>query len=181
MSCGTREGFNLEYGSYPGTDFPSECGGGYGYGGKGHYGTYGGCNADSRSVENFCSIPLGSPALPCDDHGCANVDGLTNRHDPGCWCPTCQVPYSFPYEAPPKACGNPACKCGDCTGNCKCLMEGMTGEIDLGLVSGNGNGLDAYVMIPGINVHVDLYAVFKYLFIIFVLSYATIYLLKRAK
>lgn len=77
------------------------------------------------------------PATPgaCDSshnyfHG--NQCGKTYTDDQpyDCHCNLCQPPYSLPYQAGPgghlggltamKPCGNPHCRCTDCTGNCHC-------------------------------------------------------------
>lgn len=82
------------FSQYPINNFPSQCGGED--------------TIDEPCVENFSAV---------------GVDSYQDRHDPGCWCPTCQAPYSFPYVASQKACGNPKCTCGDCKGDCKCYKE----------------------------------------------------------
>jgi len=90
----------LYYADYPGSEFPHQCGGGYGYGGHGDYAVYGqGCG--------------GSPGA-----------GPAGGHQPGCQCPTCMAPYSMPYKAGQAACGNPNCNCANCDGNCKCGAAG---------------------------------------------------------
>ncbi len=100
MSNYIEEHFNagnppLSMSDYPGSEFPSQCGGGYGYGGSGDYAMYGsGCGAKAQ---------------------CGG-----GAHQPGCMCPTCQAPYSMPYKAGPAACGNANCQCANCNGNCKC-------------------------------------------------------------
>ena len=185
-----KEGFNagnppyLGYSGYPGSDFPSQCGGGYGYGGYGHYGTYGGCATyDHYDVDNAGAGEY------------AELDSQNNVHEPGCFCPQCQTPYSMPYHANPKACGNPYCKCGDCDGNCACgaggpvaaahsgspiNIHGGNGHnpdawFDLGL--SNGNGLKGHVAIPGFNVHVDFHALLRYAVLILIIAAISYYLL----
>ena len=201
MSCGScsggpssqlKEGFGagmppyLGYSGYPGSDFPKECGGGYGYGGYGHYGTYGGCATyDHYDIDNSGAAEF------------AELDSESNLHEPGCYSPQSQTPYSMPYHANPKACGNPYCKCGDCDGNCACgaggpvaashggsgspiSIHGNEGHnpnalFDLGF--SNGNGLKGHVGIPGFNVHVDFNALLKYVVLILIVSTVAYYLL----
>lgn len=178
-----KEGFGagmppyLGYSGYPGSDFPSECGGGAGYGGAGHYGTYGGCATQNHYDQNDAY---------------AELDAETNVHEPGCYCPQCQAPYSMPYHAEQSACGNPYCKCGDCDGNCKCgggetggggglvAVHGNSGHnpnalFDLGLT--NGNGLKGHVGGPGFNIHVDFQALLKYAVLLLIIATVSYYLL----
>lgn len=150
---------------YPINDFPSQCGEG------------------NLETEEFSSKA---------------VDTYSDRHDPGCWCPACQAPYTFPYVATQKACGNPACTCGDCNkkNKCKCysetnqlqqlqLQQSRSQQIvhpmsktllDVGLM--RENGLSAHIMLPGLGLRVDVYALIKYVLIIALLSYLMIHLMK---
>jgi len=189
-----KEGFNagmpayLGYSGYPGSDFPKTCGGGQGYGGYGHYGTYGGC----ATYDHYDADNSGAYAE-------IESQASAGAHEPGCYCPQCQTPYSMPYHANAAACGNPYCKCGDCDGNCKCgggaggpvaaaanaakgvvNVHGHDGHnpnalFDLGLT--NGNGLKGHVGIPGFNVHVDFKALLKYVVLILIISTIAYYLL----
>ena len=143
---------------YPINDFPSQCGEG------------------NLETEQFSSKA---------------VDAYSDRHDPGCWCPACQAPYTFPYVATQKACGNPACTCGDCNKKNKCKCYPETNQLqqsklqskkqsrsllDFGLM--RENGLSAHVMLPGLGLRVDVYALVKYVLIIALLSYLMVSLMK---
>lgn len=181
MTVDTKEGFNagyqpfLGYSSYPGSEFPSQCGGGYNLGGQGHYGTYGGCpTQDHYDFEKKLAH--------------TEYDDYDPMHKPGCSCVKCMQPYSFPYHAGPKACGNPYCKCGDCDGNCKCAQGGaavansdmgaghMPGKMfDLGLT--NGDGLKGHLTVPFLNVHVNFNALLKYAIMILIVATISYYLL----
>lgn len=192
MSCGSKEnfcgcgredmkeGFNagtppyLGYAGYPGSDFPNQCGGGYGYGGYGHYGTYGGCaKMDTFDADNAKAMEF------------AELDSYNAVHEPGCWCPQCQAPYSMPYQVSAKACGNPYCKCGDCDGNCKCGAQvaaaathskGLDGSlVDFGLT--NGRGLKGHLHVPGVDLNVDFNTLLRYAALIFVIAFIAYYLL----
>lgn len=177
------EGFNagyspyLGYSGYPGSEFPSTCSGGQGYGGQGHYGTYGGCPTQSH-------YDFDKPAY-------SEYDDETPMHNPGCQCLQCQTPYSMPYEAPQSACQNAYCKCGDCSGDCKCGAQKhmdivatapvMTGGhmpnklFDIGLT--NGHGLQGHLTIPFLNIHVDFNALLKYMVMILIVAAISYYLL----
>jgi hypothetical protein len=182
-SCGTgdvKEGFNagyqpyLGYSGYPGSEFPSQCGGGYGYGGMGHYGTYGGCaTQDHYDFEK---------KLDHTEFAHTEFDAHDRIHEPGCQCMNCQTPYSFPYHANANACQNPYCKCGDCDGNCKCgaaevapAAGGLPTLFDIGLT--NGTGLKGHLKVPFLNVHVDFNALLKYAVMIMIVAAIAYYLL----
>ena len=175
----TKESFNagtppyLGYSGYPGSEFPSQCGGGYGYGGQGHYGTYEGCAPqEDYNFEN--------PAF-------TDYDNYNAVHQPGCACMKCQVPYSMPYQASPKACQNPWCKCGDCQGDCKCGAQEVAHQvmaeaghdasklIDFGLT--NGSGLKGHLSIPFVNLHVDFNALLRYATMILIVAVIAYYFL----
>lgn len=170
MSCcgGKKENFQdyLEYGPYPGGEFQSDCGGGYGYGGSGAYGTYGGCDNEQEPF-HYEQIPN---LIDFDQH--------TNLHDSNCNCPTCQTPYSFPYAAKPSECGNPHCKGGPCKCGGKSLMATMQEQtlLDVGVDGGN-----AHLMLPGVNIQLDLFTILKYLLVIFVVCYIAFRLMGRRR
>lgn len=179
-----KEGFNagtppyLGYSGYPGSDFPSSCNGSVGYGGYGHYGTYGGCATQDHY--DYDNSNAGAHA---------ELDAHNNVHEPGCWCPQCQAPYSMPYHVNQSACNNPYCKCGDCDGNCKCgggaapaiaVHGGANGHnpnalFDFGLT--NGSGLKGHVVVPGLNIHVDFKALLRYAVLILIISTIAYYFL----
>jgi len=166
-----KEGFNagtppyLGYSGYPGSEAPSQCGGGYGYGGYGHYGTYGGC-------ATYDHQDLDEPGT----NQYAELDSYNAVHEPGCWCPQCQAPYSMPYQAN-KPCNNPYCKCENCDGNCKCgAANAVSGSlVDLGLT--NGNGLKGHLAVPGININIDFNALLRYAVMILIVAAISYYLL----
>jgi hypothetical protein len=169
MSCGSydsenqslMEGFNagtpmyLGYAGYPGSDFPSQCGGGYGYGGYGHYGTYGGCAAPEVADNKFTEL-----------------DSYNAVHEPGCWSPQCQTPYSMPYQTGSDACGNG--NCGKVQAASE-MSEAAGSLVDFGLT--NGNGLKGHLQVPGINVNVDFYALLRYAILILIVATIAYYLL----
>lgn len=148
------EGFNagyspyLSYSGYPGTQSPSQCGGGS------EYGSYGGCGSQIDTHANQYA-----------EHD--------DAHEHGCGCVKCQVPYSMPYAAQQSSCGNPYCQCDNCDGRCKCgaqeaaMNEGMGGGhmddklFDMGLT--NGNGFSGHLTAPFLNIHVDFNSVLKYI------------------
>ena len=169
MSCcgGKKEHFDdyLEYGPYPEQGMPGQCGGGYGMGSMGDYGTYGGCNNEQ---EPFHNEPI--PNL-------IDFDQYTNMHDSNCNCPTCQAPYSFPYAAKPSECGNPACRGGPCKCGAKGKMLFANDTlVDVGIDNGN-----AHLMLPGVNLQLDLFTILKYLLIIFVVCYVAFKLMGRRR
>ena len=121
---------NIHFSGYPGSEFPHQCGGGYGYGGYGQYGTYGSCatydhyNADKvdfggdgvscgtppmKPVVSVCNATLPmKPATKCGP--CGGAEGFTGAGDDsslGCAKPVwwgdngCQMP--------PKHCGAGSC------------------------------------------------------------------------
>lgn len=191
MSCSScpqstsdmKEGFHsgtppyLGYSGFPGSDFPSQCGGGSGYGGYGHYGTYGGCATyDHYDIDNS---KTGASGL--GEH-----DEYSNVHEPGCWSPSCQQPYSMPYHAEDGACAG---NCGGVKGECGCgnkvempmhdsgmgMDTDMGSLIDVGLT--NGNGLKGHLSLPGFNIHVDFHALLRYAVLILIVSAIAYYLL----
>lgn len=184
-SCGdTTENFNagmpayLGYSGYPGSEFPTQCGGGQGFGGRGQYGTYGGC--DTQDHYDYESKGTGGAYSEYDEY--------EQVHEVGCSCMQCQTPYSIPYHTDPSTCGNPYCKCGDCIGDCKCGAQeavvsasGMGGGhmsgkmFDIGLT--NGNGLKGHLTIPFLNIHVDFNALLKYIIMILGVAAISYYLL----
>lgn len=167
-----KEGFNagmppyLGYAGYPGSDFPKQCGGGYGYGGYGHYGTYGGC-------------------ATYDHYDIENKNAYSNAHEPGCWSPSGQLPYSMPYHADDATqgcgyCGTPKCSCASQVGGVATPVHGYEGHdedalFDLGLT--NGSGLKGHLALPGFNIHVDFHALLRYAVLILAVSAIAYYLL----
>lgn len=151
-----NEGFNagnppLEYGGYPGDDFPSGCGG--------MYGSYGGC--PSVNVNEY------------DEY-------LEPTHEPGCACPMCETPYSTAYDAGPEACDCAGCESKHHSEVPKHEVASVTAEIqgknliDVGLL--NGNGLTAYAQIPFFGVSVNIVQLIKYLVLIAFFAFLAKYL-----
>lgn len=119
---------DIHYSGYPGSEFPHQCGGGYGYGGYGQYGTYGSCatydhyNANKvdyndgvscgappmKPIVSDCNAPLPmKPATKCGP--CGGMEGFCGG---GCRC-------------------GGMCGCGgNCGGKCGCGMEGFAGAGD---------------------------------------------------
>ena len=117
----------IQYSGYPGSEFPQQCGGGYGYGGYGQYGTYGSCatydhyNADQVDYNDgvscgspleaptvsSCNAPLPpKPATTCGPCGGGGVEGFADAH-PGCAKPVWHGDAGC--QMPPKHCGAGSC------------------------------------------------------------------------
>jgi hypothetical protein len=123
---------DIHYSGYPGSEFPHQCGGGYGYGGYGQYGTYGSCatydhyNANKidfggdgvscgappmKPIVSDCNAPAPlKPATKCGPCG-DGVEGFAGAGDDGCHLGCAKPAWwgDVGCQMPPKHCGAGSC------------------------------------------------------------------------
>lgn len=124
---------NIHYSGYPGSEFPHQCGGGYGYGGYGQYGTYGSCatydhynankvdyNADGglscgsapmKPIVSDCNAPAPlKPATMCGPCG-EGKEGFASAGDGACHLGCAKPAWhgDTGCQMPPKHCGAGSC------------------------------------------------------------------------
>ena len=117
---------DIVFSSYPGSEFPHQCGGGYGYGGYGQYGTYGSCatydHYNANKVDYNDGVSCGAPPMKPIVSDCNAPAPLK----PATKCGPCAGAGSMEGFC---GCGG-ACGCGgNCGGGCGC-----------GSGSGSGSG-----------------------------------------